>query len=57
MKLFKNALIYDGTGAEAFKGDILVDNDNKCQQVNDHCAKQEKTLPKEQRKKQKQYTR
>ena len=27
MKLFKNALIYDGTGAEAFKGDILVDND------------------------------
>ena len=27
MKLFKGALIYDGTGAEAFKGDILVDND------------------------------
>ena len=27
MKLFKDALIYDGTGAEAFKGDILVDND------------------------------
>ena len=27
MKLFTNALIYDGTGAEAFKGDILVDND------------------------------
>ena len=27
MKLFKNGLIYDGTGSEAFKGDILVDND------------------------------
>ena len=27
MKLFKSALIYDGTGAEAFKGDILVEND------------------------------
>ena len=27
MKLFKNALIYDGTGSDAFKGDILVDND------------------------------
>lgn len=27
MILFKDALIYDGTGAEAFKGDILVDND------------------------------
>ena len=27
MKLFKNALIYDGTGSEAFKGDILVEND------------------------------
>ena len=27
MKLFKDALIYDGTGAEAFKGDILVGND------------------------------
>ena len=27
MKLFKDALIYDGTGAEAFKNDILVDND------------------------------
>lgn len=27
MKLFKNALIYDGTGADAFKGDILVEND------------------------------
>ena len=27
MKLFKDALIYDGTGAEAFKGDILVEND------------------------------
>ena len=27
MILFKNALIYDGTGAEPFKGDILIDND------------------------------
>ena len=27
MKLFKNANIYDGTGADSFKGDILVDND------------------------------
>ena len=27
MKLFKDGLIYDGTGAEAFKGDILVEND------------------------------
>ena len=27
MKLFKEALIYDGTGAEPFKGDILVEND------------------------------
>ena len=27
MKLFKDALIYDGTGTEAFKGDILVEND------------------------------
>ena len=27
MKLFKSALIYDGTGAKAFKGDILVEND------------------------------
>ena len=27
MKLFKNALIYDGTGADAFKGDILIEDD------------------------------
>lgn len=27
MKLFKDGWIYDGTGAEAFRGDILVDND------------------------------
>ena len=27
MKLLKNALIYDGTGAQPFKGDILVDDD------------------------------
>lgn len=27
MKLFKDALIYDGTGAEAIKGDVLIDND------------------------------
>ena len=27
MKLFKGALIYDGTGSEPFRGDILVDND------------------------------
>lgn len=27
MKLFKGALIYDGTGSKPFKGDILVEND------------------------------
>lgn len=27
MKLFKNGLIYDGTGSEAFKADILIDGD------------------------------
>ena len=27
MKLFKDAYIYDGTGVEGFKGDILVDDD------------------------------
>ena len=27
MKLFKDALIYDGTGSAPFKGDILVEND------------------------------
>lgn len=27
MKLFKDALIYDGTGAEAFRGDILIEKD------------------------------
>ena len=27
MKLFKDALIYDGTGSASFKGDILVEND------------------------------
>ena len=27
MKLFKNGLIYDGTGADPFIGDILVEND------------------------------
>ena len=27
MKLFKGALIYDGTGSDAFKGDVLVDDD------------------------------
>ena len=27
MKLFKRALIYDGTGSEPFKGDILVEDD------------------------------
>ena len=27
MKLFKDALIYDGTGSEPFKGDVLVDAD------------------------------
>ena len=27
MKLFKDALIYDGTGSEPFKGDILVERD------------------------------
>ena len=27
MKLLKDGWIYDGTGAEAFKGDVLIDND------------------------------
>jgi N-acyl-D-amino-acid deacylase len=27
MKLFKDALIYDGSGADAYKGDILVEGD------------------------------
>lgn len=27
MKLFRNGLIYDGTGAEAYKADILIDGD------------------------------
>ena len=27
MKLFKDAYIYDGTGADGFRGDILVEND------------------------------
>ena len=27
MKLFKNGFVYDGTGAEGFKGDILIEND------------------------------
>ena len=27
MKLIKDGWIYDGTGAEAFKGDVLIDND------------------------------
>ncbi len=27
MRLLKNALIYDGTGSEPFKGDVLVEND------------------------------
>lgn len=26
MKLFKGGLIYDGTGSEPFRGDILVEN-------------------------------
>ena len=36
MKLFKNALIYDGTGSKAFKGDILVNglNLNDIKKVN-----------------------
>ena len=40
MKLFKNALIYDGTGIEAFKGDILVEND-KIIQVKDGIQAEE----------------
>lgn len=40
MKLFKNALIYDGTGVEAFKGDILVEND-KIVQVKDGIQAEE----------------
>ena len=27
MKLFKGGIVYDGTGHEAFKADILVEND------------------------------
>ena len=40
MKLFKNALIYDGTGIEAFKGDILIEND-KIVQVKDGIQAEE----------------
>lgn len=40
MKLFRNALIYDGTGIEAFKGDILVEND-KIVQVKDGIQAEE----------------
>ena len=40
MKLFKDGLIYDGTGAEAFKGDILVEND-KIVQVADSITPEE----------------
>ena len=40
MKLFKDALIYDGTGIEAFKGDILIEND-KIVQVKDGIQDEE----------------
>ena len=35
MKLFKDGLIYDGTGSEPFSGDILVEND-KIVKVEEH---------------------
>lgn len=40
MKLFKSGLIYDGTGSEPFKGDILVDND-KIVKVEEHIQPEE----------------
>ena len=40
MKLFKDALLYDGTGIEAFKGDILIEND-KIVQVKDGIQDEE----------------
>jgi N-acyl-D-amino-acid deacylase len=40
MKLFKDALIYDGTGSDPFKGDILVDNDIILQ-VEEHITPEE----------------
>lgn len=40
MKLFKSGLIYDGTGSEPFKGDILIDND-KIIRVDKHIEQQE----------------
>ena len=40
MILFKNALIYDGTGAEPFKGDILIDND-RIVKVEEHIQEED----------------
>ena len=40
MKLFKDAYIYDGTGADAFKGDILVEND-RIVKVEEHITPEE----------------
>ena len=40
MKLFKSALIYDGTGSKPFKGDILVEND-KIVKVEEHIIPEE----------------
>ena len=40
MKLFKSGLIYDGTGSEPFKGDILVEND-KIVKVANHIEPEE----------------
>lgn len=40
MKLFKAGLIYDGTGSEPFKGDILVEND-KIVKVANHIEPEE----------------
>ena len=40
MILFKNALIYDGTGSEPFKGDILVEND-RIVKVEEHIQEED----------------
>ncbi len=40
MKLLKDAQIYDGTGADAFKGDILIEND-RILKVERHIAHEE----------------
>ena len=40
MLLLKNALIYDGTGSEPFKGDILIDND-RIVKVEEHIQEED----------------